>query len=248
MIDPAQPYVAVPSRLNDREMSAVRELLPSGVAVFDGSELPVFHFAGVGSGAGAVQEFGYWLINFGPAELWRLSAFLLSTYFGKKLIDGFASEAGKDLWGGVKALLHHISGKVKTEALPTAVTLRGSGQTVKVQSGEESPLYLHVNVQVHLPTEEQALLDFIECVERFALPLVSCLGAKADVVKLNVDPSGDPFPWRWNIWDLWKNEMFHADFKKRVFQLPDLDPDPKSEVGDCLKKLGLNRVRSIARR
>jgi hypothetical protein len=111
---PTPPWIRIASANIDVDRNQVIEFFPSrlGFQALYPREVPVRRKAGVGDPS-SMPEVASWVVNFGPTLLRQIAVWSLVVYGGKKLIDGMVTEAGKDLWKGLKAFVEFVYQKVK---------------------------------------------------------------------------------------------------------------------------------------
>jgi hypothetical protein len=244
------PYVAVPTNLQEQDFQTVRQCFSQDIVVVSGSQVPVRSFSGP-IDVQTAREFSYWLINIGPNQLWHLSTLFLTTYFGKKVIDGFATEAGKDFWAGVKRLFQFVSNRLNTTTPPPPdIRLVCDGMFADLVAGQWTRVDTNVAIDVDVPHEEELLTTFIYNLEQFVFPIIGCImSTTSDGATISYQiQAGDypvfpwkPFPWKWQVWDLDRNVSFWVDLQTRSFVTEDdATKAIKSNALGCLYKLGFS--------
>jgi len=231
------PFVAVPTNTPESEVRAISECFPSStkVQVFHGDLLPMVLYAP--AGPAPAPEFIGWIVEFGPDLIMQITQWALLTYFGKKLINGFATKAGEDLWKGVKALgmwLHkRIRGsETKKPQEPTVLNL-----TVRGAPDNHRPFYL-VTILLRVPPEESRLLKTYDDVERFLFPFIGCVSEKTNAVRLYIEPTeGGIYPWEISVFQT--NTVYGIDLEQREFKNLVLSNQRDETVEKCLQAIGL---------
>jgi glycine cleavage system H lipoate-binding protein len=100
-------------------------------------------------------------------------------YIGKKFVDGFATEAGKDLWAGIKTLGHYIAKNVSKkieEHRKIALTVTGTEA--------RSAIYVDIAIDIWIPEDNEHVAPVLEAVERVILPLCGCISERNQRLEL----------------------------------------------------------------
>jgi hypothetical protein len=169
-----EPYIALPSDIGAEEFATVLSLFSkiqtSRARVLYHKKFPVANFDGAGSGGGLI-EFADWVVNFRPLLFRDLALWTLATYTAKEFVKGFAAEAGKAFWNGVKALGEMAFHKVSNDSRKADID-RSIICTAKGTANDSTPTgFFSVEIAMRVQCFER---QFIE-VQRYFLPLAGCL-------------------------------------------------------------------------
>ena len=191
-----EPYIAVPPLVDSADFQDIAASL-SGLSHFQvvrTDRVPTYHLSGVDPTA--ARDIAYWIVNFGPDVMRQLALWGVLTYTAKKVIDGLAGEAGKDVWKAIKELLQLIHRKLARHPADKAsdlrlVELRAEGRS---SDGDQPGPYFSVSIMVPIPGAESLLREYVSDIESVVFSLIGCLASKVDDVRLSVD-QGDHDGW-----------------------------------------------------
>ena len=209
-----EPYIAVPESVSkdDFEHVAGYFIAIPRLQVVKCNRVPVIQLAG--PEPATVSEVTHWIVNFGP-DLFRQMAFwALVTYAGKKVIDGFASEAGKDLWNGVKWLCNFILRKFGQSQLDK----KSSGLKFIALRAEDRLGGLpgfSVGIEIPIPNTNALLAQYINDIET---------------------------GWPWMFWRRFGGQIFGVNPHARTYEQWSGGPND-SLTAECLHALGMTATR-----
>lgn len=182
--------VFVPRPVRTSMWSEVERCFGSGVAILGDDKRDTLRFDG-----GVLSGLGYadWVIHVAPHVFRQLVEWGLATYAGKKLIDGFATEAGKDLWKGVRKLGELIINRPRN-ADPAP-------KTVKVFAQEPD-----IEITFEIPDETSILTKINNNFERTVLPLLGCLALRHKDIRMTPyhDAQGE---WSIMFWGAYREDF-----------------------------------------
>jgi hypothetical protein len=169
MDQPDLPWIRIASANIGVERDHVLEFFPSslGFQALYPREVPVRLKAG--PDASSIQEVASWVVNFGPTLFRQIAFWSLVVYGGKKLMDGMVTEAGKDLWKGLKAFIEFVYQKVQEKR----AVLRERGAYVDIVSRSDTHSDA-VWIRIALPSTINELEQIVSQLQEFVFPLVGC--------------------------------------------------------------------------
>ena len=242
---PEPPFVAIPTYIAEDEISGISQCFvgTSGVQVIYGDKLPTMHL-GPPVEPAAVGEFFAWIVEFGPDLIRGITTWALATYAGKKFVDGFAGEAGKDLWIGVKALGKWLferakKGESKYEKKAPILNLSAHGAP-----DEGQPFYL-VNISFSVQPE-----NIYDEVEQSLFPFIACVSHDAKAVTLWITQEDNPI-WPWAISDFHNRTIYRVNIQQGRFMNTSGAPPGGTKIPkgvlrslDCRRQTGERLIRN----
>jgi hypothetical protein len=236
---PTEPYVALPSDVSADEFDAIVRHFEKIGRVLHGKELPVASF---GAG-GEVVEFTNWLVNFSPTLFRNLALWALVTYTGKEFAQGFAAEAGKDFWKGVKFLGELAIRKMSRD--PDKANGHSERFVVIRTMGtpDAARPYFYVEIAIPVASDEASFTRRYEQVERFFLPLTGCLSLGGPEVRLRILP--DRFEKSGRCWEVHNTAtatVYSVDLEKQVFRQLSFPANLTDPTIACMSSFGLKHL------
>jgi hypothetical protein len=191
MISSTQPYVIPPGVIPKSSYAEVAAFFSDRIPVVADSEVEGVQLSGE---SGAASELLNWAVNAGPDLFWKMSRSALAAYAGKKFLDGFATQAGKDFWEGVKKLCKFIGEKATKK-------VEDHRKVVLTAGGEvgESGTYFDVTVEIMVPQNMLELPPVLEQVEKVILPLCGCMSVEHKSLYLVVYQNRDCRTWNFRF-------------------------------------------------
>jgi len=236
---PDQTYVAIPSHVAKTEFDTIARFFDQipALQVVYGRELPESRYVGINGPE--IIEFSKWVVNVSPEILKELTTLTVDTTTGKKLVSGFVTPRGKQLWDGVKLLGNLINKDFScrpddADAIQPVLQLKSNGRS------KDGGSYFDVTISISLPREELMLQNAYYEIRRYFFPLIGFLANESsDEIRLSIGPERRS-NWPWSVWNHDTNVMYGVDFKKRLFKQLSIDTVQKNEpIKQCLLLLGL---------
>jgi len=231
------PFVAIPTYIPEDEISVISQCFPetSEVQVIYGDKLPTIHLAPPVEPV--VTEFLAWIVEFGPNLIKDVAAWALATYAGKKVIDGFAGEAGKDMWTGVKALGRWLLERVKKGE--SKYDKKGPILNLSARGAPDDgqPSFYLVNISFSVQSE-----NIYDEVEQFLFPFIACVSHDAKAVTLWIEQKDNPI-WPWEISDFHNRTGYRVNIQQgRFMNVFGISHRRHENTERCFKELSLQET------
>jgi len=183
-------WIFVPRSDRDTMWSSVVDCFGGKIPIVDSAPGETVYFDGSASSAGQYAE---WVVHIAPILFRQLAVWALATYAGKKLVDGFATEAGKDLWKGTKKLAELIAANVRhREGPPRELKLMA-------YDADEQDRKCSVEITFCVPDDLTLLSKINDRFERIVLPLIGCLKSKVGQLDVTAE-NGSHANWCVTVW------------------------------------------------
>jgi TIR domain len=229
------PYLTPPTSISRDSYEEIAGCFDHKIRVIPDSEVEQYGLSGVDPTA--ASDLLTWCVNVGPHLLRQICEWSLVTYTGKKFVDGFATEAGKDCWTSIKKLCALIGKKAATNVPENRkLVIAATGKDTRPD------VYIDVGFDIWVPEDPSNLPQILQAAETMILPWCGCMSRKRSDLRLSVGVDLPDFSWF--VWCLRGGPFYlvYPDTKEwlmvdgaKVDSMKSIEP----EAAVCFNSLGL---------